>query len=172
MHHLGDLARKWLKEAEKHVISGDKPIDPLYGTEADIKAVSVDSGQKYEHISPRRSPIVNIAHVECLFIALELEFGRKFTKQLEGQGRLKTMQHWLKRMRDANLDEMSINQAMARLSGDWPPSLDQWIALCRPHTYEARVGHLQKYKGARPEPGPGYEEFKRFKEARRGPSKS
>jgi hypothetical protein len=170
MNDLSTLARRWLEKAENMAHTDEKPIDPLEGTPTIQKRLTGDSGKKKAPISKRRSPMVNKAHIEALFVAFQLEYDSRWVKRYERTSQAELEAYWLKRLQEAQIDEMAINAAMGRIGGHWPPSVDEFVALCRPHTYEAKIGTVERYAGERPEPGPGYEQFREYKErhGRRG----
>jgi hypothetical protein len=90
--------------------------------------------------------------VEKLFEEMMLSFGKKFADQWQGIDPAKLKAHWAQKMGELTNEEM-VRGVKAMRNLDWPPSLPEFMRLCRPpldHTkayYEAIYGLQARAKG-------------------------
>lgn len=91
----------------------------------------------------------NIPHswVEKLFANMEMLYGARMEKMWQGQDKVKVMSFWYSKLSEFGRDEFT-RGVKALDKQDYPPTLPQFIKLCRPDI-DANVAYFEAVKGMR-----------------------
>lgn len=87
-----------------------------------------------------------------MFKEMALTYGRKFTDLWQGQNAEELKLHWAKQMHDLTDEEM-VRGVIKMRKQDWPPTLPEFLKLCRPDInplnayYEAVEGSRRRELG-------------------------
>lgn len=74
---------------------------------------------------------IPIEWVQKLFATMQAFYGNKFTNQWQGQNLQVVMQIWQSKM--SELTDLELRRGFKALEGrEWPPSLPEFLNLCRP----------------------------------------
>lgn len=83
--------------------------------------------------------------IESLFSKMLFEYGKKFSDQWGGADPEGLKLHWAQRLAGLSNDELK--RGVAALSGrEWPPTLPEFIKLCRP-SVDATVAYYEAVNG-------------------------
>ncbi|MBS1169532.1 MAG: hypothetical protein H6R01_450 [Burkholderiaceae bacterium] len=80
------------------------------------------------------------AWIEKLFDEMLMTFGKKFSDQWGGVDPARMKLHWARKMADLSGDEMK-RGVRTMMKNGWPPTLDVFLALCRPPVDAASAFH-------------------------------